>query len=49
MTATGMLWIEIDFAADIARANAAVLLATTDRRVAITIEQDMHRGVAQDL
>ena len=53
MTATGMLWIEIDFAAAIARANAAVLPrilpATGDRRAAITIEQDMHRGAAQDL
>ncbi len=48
---TGMAWIEIDFAADIERANAEVLprilKAEGERRAAMVIEGEMNRGVAQ--
>jgi hypothetical protein len=48
-----MLWIEIDFTADIERANAEVLprilTAEGNRRAAMMIKQDMTRGLAQGL
>ncbi len=50
---TGMPWIEIDFAADIERANAEVLprilTAEGPRRAAMAIEGDMARGETQSL
>ncbi len=50
---TGMPWIEIDFAADIARANAEVLprILTVEgnRRAAMTIERDLAQGETQRL
>jgi hypothetical protein len=50
---TGMPWIEIDFAADIERANAEVLprilTAGGNRGEAMVIEREMKRGVAQGL
>ena len=50
---TGTPWIEIDFAADIERANAEVLprilAAEGHRRPALSIERDMARGAAQML
>ncbi len=50
---TGMPWIEIDFAADIERANAEVLprilTAEVHRRAAMMIERDIDRGETQRL
>ena len=50
---TGMPWIEIDFAADVERANAEVLprilTAEGNRRAVLTIERDMARGETQRL
>lgn len=50
---TGMPWIEIDFAADIERANAEVLprilAAAGKRRAAMMIKRDMDRGETQRL
>ena len=50
---TGTPWIEIDFAADIERANDEVLprilTAEGNRRAAMTIEPDMARGETQRL
>ena len=50
---TGMPWIEIDFAADIERANAEVLprilMAEGSRYAALTIDRDMARGGSQRL
>ena len=50
---TGMPWIEIDFAADIERANAEVLprilTAEGNRRAAIMIKRDKDRGETQRL
>jgi choline kinase len=50
---TGMPWIEIDFAADIERANAVVLprivAAEDDRRAAILIKPDLVQGDMQTL
>ena len=50
---TGMPWIEIDFAADIERANAEVLprilAAESKRRAAMIIQRDMDRGETQRL
>ncbi len=48
-----MLRIEIDFAADIERANAEVLVriltAEGNRRAALMIKRDMDRSLAQGL
>ncbi len=45
---TGIPWIEIDFAADIERANAEVLprilMAEGNRRAALMIKRDMDRA-----
>lgn len=50
---TGMPWIEIDFAADIERANSEVLprilAAKAKRRAATMIQRDMERGETQGL
>jgi choline kinase len=50
---TGMPWIEIDFAADIERANDEILprivTAQGHRRAAMTVERDMARGETQML
>lgn len=50
---TGIPWIEIDFAADVERANAEVLprilTAEGNRRAVSTIERDMARGETQML
>ena len=50
---TGMPWIEIDFAADIERANAEILprilMAEDSRRAAMMINRNMERGETQRL
>ncbi len=50
---TGMPWIEIDFAADIERANAEVLprilTAEGNRRTALMIKRDMDRAETRRL
>ena len=50
---TGIPWIEIDFAADIERANAEVLprilTAEGNRRAAMMVKRDMDRGETQRL
>ncbi len=50
---TDMLWIEIDFAADIERAKAEVRAriptAEANRRAALMIKRDMALGLAQGL
>ncbi len=50
---TGMPWIEIDFAADIERANAEILprilVAAGHRHAAMTIERDIARGETPSL
>jgi len=50
---TGLPWIEIDFAADIERANTEILprilAAEGSRHVAMTVERDMARGEIQML
>ena len=50
---TGMPWIEIDFAADIERANAEILprilTAQGNRRAAMMIKRDIDRGETQRL
>ena len=49
---TGLPWIEIDFVADVERANAEILprivTATAKRRGATIIKGDMDNGAAQD-
>ena len=49
---TGLPWIEIDFAADVERANAEILprivTATAKRQGATMIEGDTDKGAAQD-
>ncbi len=52
MTASGIPWREIDFAADIERANAEGLpriWTAENSRATILIRRDMHRGVVQGL
>ena len=50
---TGLPWIEIDFAADVARAETEILprivSAAKKRRAATVIKGDMDRGPAHDL